>query len=99
MLGTRSCFALASDEAKPVRARSAHVDGLERHAEQLGDSSADLRRVGSNLRSFRNDQSIDVGHRKTALPGKLSRPLCAYPTLARYRGPGDAAEAGNFECK
>lgn len=31
--------------------------------------------------------------------GKLSRPLCAYPTLARYKGPGDAAEAGNFECK
>lgn len=31
--------------------------------------------------------------------GKLSRPLCAYPTLARYKGRGDPAEAANFECK
>jgi feruloyl esterase len=31
--------------------------------------------------------------------GKLSRPLCRYPTLARYKGSGDPADAGNFECR
>jgi feruloyl esterase len=31
--------------------------------------------------------------------GKLSRPLCHYPTLARYKGSGDPADAGNFECR
>jgi feruloyl esterase len=31
--------------------------------------------------------------------GKLSRPLCRYPTLPHYRGTGDPAEAGSFECR
>ena len=31
--------------------------------------------------------------------GKLSRPLCAYPTLARYKGTGDPADASRFECR
>jgi feruloyl esterase len=29
----------------------------------------------------------------------LSRPLCPYPQLPRYKGAGDPNEAGNFECK
>jgi feruloyl esterase len=28
----------------------------------------------------------------------LTRPLCAYPTLPRYKGKGDPNDAGNFEC-
>jgi Tannase and feruloyl esterase len=31
--------------------------------------------------------------------GKLSRPLCGYPKLARYKGSGDPADAGSFECR
>jgi feruloyl esterase len=31
--------------------------------------------------------------------GKLSRPLCRYPTLPRYKGSGNAADAASFECR
>ena len=31
-------------------------------------------------------------------PGR-SRPLCAYPQHAQYKGQGDPQDAGNFECK
>lgn len=31
--------------------------------------------------------------------GKLSRPLCGYPALARYKGSGDPADAGSFGCR
>jgi hypothetical protein len=33
-----------------------------------------------------------------AFPGR-SRPMCAYPTHAHYRGSGDIEDAKNFECK
>ena len=29
---------------------------------------------------------------------KMSRPLCPYPQVARYKGTGDVNEAGNWEC-
>jgi hypothetical protein len=28
----------------------------------------------------------------------FSRPLCVYPQVARYKGSGDEADAGSFEC-
>ena len=28
-----------------------------------------------------------------------TRPLCAYPQIARYKGRGSAEEAANFECR
>jgi feruloyl esterase len=31
--------------------------------------------------------------------GKLSRPLCRYPTLPRYKGSGDPANAASFQCR
>jgi feruloyl esterase len=31
--------------------------------------------------------------------GKLSRPLCRYPTLPRYKGSGDPASADSFKCR
>jgi feruloyl esterase len=31
--------------------------------------------------------------------GKLSRPLCRYPTLPRYKGSGDPASADSFQCR
>jgi feruloyl esterase len=34
----------------------------------------------------------------TALPGR-SRPLCAYPRHAQYRGSGDTQSAENFTCQ
>jgi feruloyl esterase len=33
-----------------------------------------------------------------AFPGR-SRPLCAYPKHAQYRGFGNAEDAANFECR
>jgi hypothetical protein len=33
-----------------------------------------------------------------AFPGR-SRPLCAYPRHAQYRGSGDAQSAENFTCQ
>jgi feruloyl esterase len=33
-----------------------------------------------------------------ALPGR-SRPLCAYPQHAHYKGQGDPQDAKNFECR
>jgi len=32
------------------------------------------------------------------LPGR-SRPLCAYPQHAHYKGSGDSQDARNFECR
>jgi feruloyl esterase len=32
-----------------------------------------------------------------AFPGR-TRPLCAYPKHAQYKGQGDPQDAGNFEC-
>jgi hypothetical protein len=33
-----------------------------------------------------------------AFPGR-SRPLCAYPQYAHYKGRGDPENAANFECR
>ena len=33
-----------------------------------------------------------------AFPGR-SRPLCAYPQHAHYKGTGDTQDARNFECR
>jgi hypothetical protein len=33
-----------------------------------------------------------------AFPGR-SRPLCAYPRHAHYKGSGDSENAANFECR
>ena len=33
-----------------------------------------------------------------AFPGR-SRPLCAYPKHAQYKGQGDTEDANNFECR
>jgi len=30
---------------------------------------------------------------------KMTRPLCAYPQFAKYKGTGDTNDAANFECK
>jgi feruloyl esterase len=35
----------------------------------------------------------------TRTDGKLSRPLCAWPTLPRYKGSGDPSSADSFECR
>jgi feruloyl esterase len=35
----------------------------------------------------------------TRTDGSLSRPLCRYPLLPRYKGRGKAADAASFSCK
>ena len=29
----------------------------------------------------------------------MTRPLCVFPKVARYKGSGDTSDAANFECK
>ncbi|PYP82735.1 MAG: tannase/feruloyl esterase family alpha/beta hydrolase [Candidatus Angelobacter sp. Gp1-AA117] len=43
------------------------------------------------------DKLIAVKKEKDAV--KMSRPLCAYPQTAKYKGMGDVNEAANWECK
>ena len=38
------------------------------------------------------------GHVGRVFPGR-SRPLCAYPTYAHYKGSGEPEDAKNFECR
>jgi feruloyl esterase len=33
-----------------------------------------------------------------AMKAAFTRPLCAYPKVARYNGSGDAGDAANFKC-
>jgi feruloyl esterase len=52
------------------------------------------------------DDWVDHGHAPERIPaarvggGKIlrTRPLCAYPTVARYSGSGDTNDATNFVC-
>ncbi|HZF15976.1 MAG TPA: tannase/feruloyl esterase family alpha/beta hydrolase [Steroidobacteraceae bacterium] len=37
--------------------------------------------------------------RGTRADGKLSRPICRYPALPRYKGSGDPNDAANFTCR
>jgi feruloyl esterase len=44
----------------------------------------------------------ESGGESTAPPSTgpvFSRPVCVYPEVARYKGSGDEADAGSFECK
>jgi feruloyl esterase len=41
------------------------------------------------------DQVVASGR---AFPGR-TRPLCAYPKHAQYKGSGDSEKAENFECR
>jgi feruloyl esterase len=34
----------------------------------------------------------------TKLPERMTRPLCAYPKVARYQGAGSTNDAENFRC-
>ena len=40
-----------------------------------------------------------LASRPLAGGGKRTRPLCAYPRVARYRGQGSTDEASNFTCE
>ena len=43
-------------------------------------------------------QPVSVTATGKAFPGR-SRPLCAYPKHAHYKGQGDAEDSKNFECR
>jgi feruloyl esterase len=50
------------------------------------------------------DQWVTQGKVPDTIPatradGRLSRPLCAYPALPRYKGSGDPSDAANFVCR
>ena len=41
------------------------------------------------------DRSDSAGPAK---PGKITRPLCPFPQIAKYKGSGDPSDAANFAC-
>ena len=50
------------------------------------------------------DDWIENGHPPERIiakrqDGRLSRPLCSYPSLPYYKGSGDPNDAGSFECR
>ena len=47
----------------------------------------------------RAPDKIDAKSTPGAAQPQRSRPLCAYPAFARYKGSGDAARADSFECR
>jgi len=44
------------------------------------------------------EQIIGSGNVAGAASKKMTRPLCAYPNIARYKGTGDPNNAANFQC-
>jgi feruloyl esterase len=46
----------------------------------------------------KNSPPDSVSATGRAFPGR-SRPLCAYPDYARYKGQGDPEDAANYECR
>ena len=44
------------------------------------------------------DRLIGTGTNTATPPAALSRPLCPYPQIARYRGAGDPNDAASFAC-
>jgi feruloyl esterase len=34
-----------------------------------------------------------------AMKAVMTRPLCAYPAVAKYKGSGDSNDAANFSCE
>jgi hypothetical protein len=45
-----------------------------------------------------DDHILGEGTRPGDPTKKLTRPLCPYPEVARYKGTGDPYDAKNFEC-
>ena len=53
-------------------------------------------------RGIAPEQIVAAKHRNALDPASAverSRPLCAYPKVARYKGSGSTDDAANFECK
>jgi feruloyl esterase len=44
------------------------------------------------------EKLIGSGKSGGAAPVKITRPLCPYPKVARYKGQGDSNAADSFEC-
>ena len=71
-----------------LRGRSVHGPIRRLHGlDELGRKRL-RRRIGSSLRRDRN----------SPWPGR-TRPLCAYPKQARYKGSGSIEDASNFVCQ
>jgi Tannase and feruloyl esterase len=54
--------------------------------------------VVAQARGADNPVAVNAELPKNWSPAR-TRPLCAYPTVARYNGSGDVEDAGNFSCK
>ena len=69
------------------------ADLVARRASRRTGRSIDLRRTGSG----------NPGGANAELPkdwsATRSRPLCAYPTVARYKGTGSIEDASSFSCQ
>ena len=54
--------------------------------------------VVANVRGAGNAAAVNTDVPATWSANR-SRPLCAYPKVARYNGTGDVERAGSFSCK
>jgi len=54
--------------------------------------------LGAMVNWVEKDQTPSVIATGKSMPG-VSRPLCAYPKHAQYKGHGDTKDANNFECQ
>src|SRR5207302_9211137 len=78
-------------------ARSYFVAGMSQCAGGPGLDHFDL--LGAMVDWVENGQApTSVTASGKAFPGR-SRPLCAYPRHAHYKGNGDIEDAANFECR
>lgn len=50
--------------------------------------------IGTTRTTTQNPDLVSAG-----IPAGRTRPLCAYPKLARYKGAGSIEEAASFECR
>ena len=51
--------------------------------------------IATKSSSTEPDRSDSAGPAK---PGKITRPLCPFPQIAKYKGSGDPSDAANFAC-
>ena len=74
------------------------VTAAAQHPNKMFDRVRRLDPIGILIPNWRFFAPEALPARGRAFPGR-SRPLCAYPLEAHYKGQGDPQEIGSFECR
>jgi hypothetical protein len=105
----RGLYGALPAETAQNQVRLFMVPGMDHCAGGEGPSAFDTLGTIDEWAKTRQPPSRIVATRPTEVTGfpgapagapraPMSRPLCAYPLVARYNGSGNPAEAGSFEC-